>query len=782
MSTAATSGTVGATAVEVLQCGPQPSFATCRSLTDPTSEPPEPLPDGSLTIDTRVWQVIATAQGDIDCRAPIDEPRCLLVATTRPGETLDPLWAAYAPLAFDDEAPPGAAPTVEVTPSTGLGDVTELTVRGHDLTPGATVRVSVCAAAAPDRCDGETRELPTPDAAGSFELRMNAFATFATGPDGTAPVDCRASGCIVVAEDEASQRRAVAPLAFGPPDPPRGRYLDPVFDDVDVVEDLVYRRTVDHHDRDVDLRLDIYRPAGDTATSRPAVIWMHGGWFKGGTGGGGMPFHAAAVAQRGYVGIDIGYRTRPEMNPDDHAELYAAMIDAYEDATAAVEWVRDHAAEYGIDPDAIMAGGFSAGAVTTTNLAYMPGQLGPDRSGIAAAIPLEGWFVRPDEPGLPQLGPLAVPDPGEPPAIVLHGTADRLLPWGSPADTCPMATEAGIVCEYVGYEGLTHGAVSARVREVMHRATRFVVDEVLVARGYFDVEADAGGPYEVAEGSTVDLTGSGTGDGLTFAWSPADRLDDPARAHPSYTGQDDGRETLTVTATNTHGIAAHDTAEVTTVNVAPVLGGVEMEPVADRRLAVTAPLTDPGATDSHQAEVDWGDGTVEPLAVEQGQGTAVATGEHAYARPGRYDVTIRVVDDDGGADSWSGAVNVGCTIEGTDGPDVLVGTGGDDVICAGGGSDIVSAGTGDDTVLAGDGDDVIVAGGGADTIVAGSGRDLVLAGGGDDTVDSGDGDDLLYGHRGDDTLHGGRGRDRANGGPGRDDCRVEVARRCEATR
>jgi len=770
----------GATGVQVLQCGPQPSFASCRSLMDPATEPPEPGPDGSLTIDLRVWQVIATEQGDIDCRAPVGGPRCVLVATTRPWETLDTVWAAHAPLAFDEEATPGPAPTLEVTPSAGLGDVTELTVRGRDLTPGSTVRVSVCDAAAPGRCDGETQELPTPDPAGAFELRMHAFATFGTGEAGAAPVDCRATGCVVVAEDQASQRRATAPLAFGPPDPPRGRYLDPVFDEVDVVEDVVYRRTVDHRGDDVDLRLDVYRPAGDTATSRPAVIWMHGGWFKGGTGGGGMPLHAAAAAQRGYVGIDIGYRTRPEMDPNDHAELYGAMIDAYEDATAAVDWVRDHAAEYGIDPHVIVAGGFSAGAVTTTNLAYMPGQLGPEHSGIAAAVPLEGWFVRPDEPGLPQLGPFAVPDPGEPPAIVLHGTADRLMPWGSPADTCPMAAEAGITCEYVGYEGLTHGSVSARVREVMHRATRFVVDEVLDERGYFDVEADAGGPYDVAEGSTVELTGSGTGDGVTYAWSPADRLDDPTRARPSYTGHDDGRETLTVTATNAHGIAGSDTAEVTTVNVAPELGDVELDPAPDRRLAVTAPLADPGAADTHQAEVDWGDGTVEPLAVAQGAGTAVATGEHAYARPGRYDVTIRVVDDDGGADMSSDAVSVGCTIEGTDGADVLIGTGGDDVICAGGGSDIVVAGSGDDTVLAGDGDDVVLAGGGADVVTAGAGRDLVPAGDGDDTVDGGDGDDRLLGGRGDDILRGGPGQDRANGGPGRDECGVEVVSRCEA--
>jgi acetyl esterase/lipase len=110
----------------------------------------------------------------------------------------------------------------------------------------------------------------------------------------------------VAAEDVESLRRATVPLAFGPPDTPRGRYLDLVFGEVDVVKDVVYRRTVDYRGNPVELRLDVYRPAGDTATSRPAIVWMHGGWFKGGSGGGGMPEYAEGVARRGYVIIAPG--------------------------------------------------------------------------------------------------------------------------------------------------------------------------------------------------------------------------------------------------------------------------------------------------------------------------------------------------------------------------------------------------------------------------------------------------------------------------------------------
>ena len=192
------------------QCGPQPSFATCRAL---EATEVELAPDGSFAVQGKVWHVIRAEGQEIDCRST-EEP-CLLVATTRPWETLDEPWAAGAPLVFDPDAPSLPTPEIEVTPAADLGDVTELTVRGRNFTPGGAVRVSVCDVAAPDQCDEATREIPTPGADGTFELRMNAFAAFGAGWEEEVSVDCRASGCTVTAEDAQSSRRATAPLGSG---------------------------------------------------------------------------------------------------------------------------------------------------------------------------------------------------------------------------------------------------------------------------------------------------------------------------------------------------------------------------------------------------------------------------------------------------------------------------------------------------------------------------------------------------------------------------------------
>jgi hypothetical protein len=92
----------------------------------------------------------------------------------------------------------------------------------------------------------------------------------------------------------------------------------------------------------------------------------------------------------------------------------------------------------------------------------------------------------------------------------------------------------------------------------------------------------------------------------------------------------------------------------------------------------------------------------------------------------------------------------GCSIVGSDGPDVLKGTPGDDVFCG----------------L--EGDDTIKGRGGADTIFGGQGADRLFGG---------DGADTLRGAKGRDLLNGGGGRDTCRGGPGAD-----TLRRCEALR
>jgi acetyl esterase/lipase len=702
--------------VQLYQCAPGPAPDRCRDAGDGVFVDGE----GGFALDVPVTARVPVPGGQHDCRTGPDP--CVLVATS---SSPDSPRAGVAALGFDPDGALLPDPVIDVGPLGSLGDFTDVTVTGTGFTPGGRATVEVCrAGATPEPCDVQNGESPTADATGAVQTAIGVFAVSGGDWPGSA-LDCRqAPGCEVVATDRARGVAARAPLVFGPPDDPRGRYLDPVFDDVEVTRDVVYRETVDHRGNPVELALDIYRPVDDTATARPAIVWLYGGWFAfGDKRDEYIVRFATESARRGYVGVAVNYRVRPDLDTSNLGEIYLAMVDAHEDAVAAVQWLQAHAGDYGLDPDAIAAGGWSAGAVTSLNLAYGPGTLGPDTSPVAAALPVAGVLV-------------PTVDAGEPPSLVFYATHDTTLPAGTnnTSGVCPAARAVDVACELVTYDGADHGIIN-RSEDILRRSSDFLAANVLDPLGYFDVVADAGGPYEVDEGSTVALDASGSsGEALTYAWAPADRVDGAGSDRPTVRGADDGTEQLTLTVTNAHGIAAGATAAVTTRNVAPTITDAGVAGGASgRTVSVTAALTDPGLADTHTASVDWGDGTVEEVVVTQGAGSATLAAGHTYAAGGRFEVSVTVRDDDGGGDRWTTGVVAGCTVTGTDGRDVLHGTRGDDVLCGLGGDDVILGGDGDDVVLGGDGNDFLSGGRGDDILDGEAGVDLLLGGPGSDS-------------------------------------------------
>lgn len=232
-----------------------------------------------------------------------------------------------------------------------------------------------------------------------------------------------------------------------------------------------------------------------------------------------------------------------------------------------------------------------------------------------------------------------------------------------------------------------------------------------------------------------------------------------------------------------------------------------------------------------------------PLLATRLAGDGRVAGVNLRPVPGApgYDPTTDAARLVANALVWAARPVVRCdglvpTIEGTNGPDVLVGTagpdvivglggaddvdggGGDDVVCGGGSVDVLSGGDGDDVLVGDGGDDVLIAGAGDDRFDGGRGRDRVLfaavggvvadlaagvatgegadqlirvealrGGPGRDRLSGneranrlvgGGGPDVLSGRAGDDILLGGAGGDVAFGGGGADQCRAERTVRC----
>lgn len=184
------------------------------------------------------------------------------------------------------------------------------------------------------------------------------------------------------------------------------------------------------------LSLFIFRPEGWTpADRRPAFLFFFGGGWSGGSPRRLMPF-ARHFAELGMVGICADYRVKSR-----HGAMPAQCV---EDAKSAVRWLRLHATEQGIDPHRIVVGGDSAGGHLAASTAMISGFEAPNESteisSAADALilfnPVLDAVAEERNDGrvgglelARKLSPNHQIRPHLPPALVLHGTSDKRVPF-----------------------------------------------------------------------------------------------------------------------------------------------------------------------------------------------------------------------------------------------------------------------------------------------------------------------------------------------------------------
>jgi hypothetical protein len=244
--------------------------------------------------------------------------------------------------------------------------------------------------------------------------------------------------------------------------------------------------------------------------------------------------------------------------------------------------------------------------------------------------------------------------------------------------------------------------------------------------------ADAGGPYDVPEGSTVALTGTGSdvagaNDPLTFTWDldgdgifgetgvDATRGDEVG-ANPTFNAAGlDGPSTFIVTlrVNDGDGGVTDDTATIHITNVAPsadaggpynVLreGVVELAGSGSDVAGANDPLTFTWDLD--------GDGIFGETGADAARGDEVGTNPtfNAAGLPGRsiVVVTLRVNDGDGGITDDTATINVSKQKEKKKKTHAAAGH---DVLIAGAGRDLL-IGLGKDRIVGNSDDDIIIAG------------------------------------------------------------------------
>lgn len=223
-----------------------------------------------------------------------------------------------------------------------------------------------------------------------------------------------------------------------------------------------------------DLKCDIYTPR-DLDRPAPAVLIIHGGGWRMGNKD-WMAGSALHLAGKGYVCIANEYRLNTESK-------WPAQI---EDVKAAIRWLRANADSLGVNADMICLQGHSAGAHLSLHAAGTPnleqfsgsgGHAGVDESVAATAVfyaPVRFSLGQEKLSGATPLRALLGHDKGSgedarkaspieyvsarfPPTLLLHGTADKVVPPSSSMRMYEALSSAGAEVELHMLSHLPHG-------------------------------------------------------------------------------------------------------------------------------------------------------------------------------------------------------------------------------------------------------------------------------------------------------------------------------------
>ncbi|MBO9533425.1 MAG: alpha/beta hydrolase [Solirubrobacteraceae bacterium] len=249
------------------------------------------------------------------------------------------------------------------------------------------------------------------------------------------------------------------------------RYRDLIYTE-SVTKNVTYGQAALADGTQQTLTMDIYQPTGETEKYRPVIIWAHGGSFAvGSSTSGDVVTLATRAARRGYVSASINYRllakgvTCAGANYPD--VCVNAAFAASDDLKAAVRYFRAHAEELRIDPDAIIVGGTSAGAIAAVLTAATPNSAGASGNPgfpqkVNAAISISG--------GSPTN---LIFGKGDAPILFWHGTADNVVPYSWATSNVEAMTDKNLIAILRNVQGAGHVPFSQYGDDMDEQARNF---------------------------------------------------------------------------------------------------------------------------------------------------------------------------------------------------------------------------------------------------------------------------------------------------------------------
>ncbi|MCS7167642.1 MAG: alpha/beta hydrolase [Gemmatales bacterium] len=255
--------------------------------------------------------------------------------------------------------------------------------------------------------------------------------------------------------------------------------------DTQVLRDLEY--VPEGHERH---KLDLYLPQ-KANKPMPLIVWIHGGGWRGGSKDNPPTLW---LAERGYALASINYRL------SQHATFPAQI----HDCKAAIRWLRAHASKYDIDPNRIGVIGASAGGHLAAllgaggDIPELEGNLGLTKvsSRVQAVCDIFGPtdflrfepMNRDPKSVLAQLlggtveekkelarlaSPVTHASKDDPPFLILHGTADKVVPLAQSEYLENALRGAGVEVTLIRIDNAGHGGPQFNTPEIRKTISDF---------------------------------------------------------------------------------------------------------------------------------------------------------------------------------------------------------------------------------------------------------------------------------------------------------------------
>lgn len=244
----------------------------------------------------------------------------------------------------------------------------------------------------------------------------------------------------------------------------------------------------------VQLSLDIFMPKERNAsTLLPGIVFFHGGGWNHGSPNQFYP-HCQYFASRGMVAMSAEYRLARQHGTTPY--------ECVADGKSAIRWIRAHTLDLGIAPDRLVAGGGSAGAQVAAATATVPGLNEDGEDCTTSARPDALILFNPvfdNGPGgyghervqdrWQQFSPMHNIAKGVPPAIIILGDQDELIPVSTAQEFKKRMTAAGARCDLWTYAGQPHGFFNYKDgNNPYYNATVYEADKFIASLGYINGE------------------------------------------------------------------------------------------------------------------------------------------------------------------------------------------------------------------------------------------------------------------------------------------------------